>query len=176
MDYKEKVIALLNSQELSKEQKEMLETIFPELKESEDERIRKWLLNFVQGIPDEGLDFHFYNLNKEQVIAWLEKQSEKPKWTEEDSSMQLMLMRDIEQVSFISKEGKDERIMWLNKLDDRFHQNTNDIQKSKWTEEDEENLKSIDIVLFEDKTMPQEKYWDMITWLKSLKQRIKEQQ
>ena len=49
------------------------EIIFPELK-SEDERVRKWLLGFVQGLPDEGLDFHFYNLNKEQVIAWLEKQ------------------------------------------------------------------------------------------------------
>ena len=41
MDYKEKVIALLKSQELSKEQKEKLENIFPELKESEDERIRR---------------------------------------------------------------------------------------------------------------------------------------
>ena len=46
--------------------------IFPELAESEDERIGKWLLDFVQGLPDEGLDFKFYNLNKEQVIAWLE--------------------------------------------------------------------------------------------------------
>lgn len=46
--------------------------IFPELAESEDERIGKWLLDFVQGLPNEGLDFKFYNLNKEQVIAWLE--------------------------------------------------------------------------------------------------------
>lgn len=44
----------------------------PELK-SEDERIRKWLLDFVQGLPDEGLDFRFYNVKKEQVVAWLEK-------------------------------------------------------------------------------------------------------
>lgn len=49
------------------------ETIFPELK-GEDENIRKWLLDFVQGLPDEGLDFHFYGINKEQVVAWLEKQ------------------------------------------------------------------------------------------------------
>ena len=54
----------------------IFEDIFPKLKESEDEKIRKWLLNFVQGLPDEGLDFHFYNLKKEQVIAWLEKQGE----------------------------------------------------------------------------------------------------
>ena len=29
---------------------------FPELAESENEKIRKWLLDFVQGLPDEGLD------------------------------------------------------------------------------------------------------------------------
>ena len=51
-----------------------IDELFPELAESEDEKIRKWLLNFVQGLPDEGLDFKFYNLNKEQVITWLEKQ------------------------------------------------------------------------------------------------------
>ena len=102
----------------------------------------------------------------------IEKQAPKSKWSEEDSSMQLTLMRDIEQVSFISKEGKDERIMWLNKLDDRFRQNTNDIQKSKWTEEDDKNLESIDIILFEYKDLPKENYWKMINWLKSLKQRM----
>ena len=37
MYYKEKVIDLLNSKELTKEQKEKLKEIFPELKESEDE-------------------------------------------------------------------------------------------------------------------------------------------
>ena len=58
------------------DQRYVLESLFPELAESEDEKIRKWLLNFVQGLPDEGLDFHFYNLNKEQIVAWLEKQGE----------------------------------------------------------------------------------------------------
>ena len=85
-------------------------------------------------------------------------------------------MRDIEQVSFISKEGKDERIMWLNKLDDRFHQNTNDIQKSKWTEEDERFLNDVDFTLFQYKDMSKEKYWEIINWLRTIKQRMEEQQ
>lgn len=72
MDYKEKVIALLNSQELSKEQKEMLETIFPELKESEDEQHRKWILEYLyDGFRKSDEQF------KDQfkcAIAWLEKQ------------------------------------------------------------------------------------------------------
>lgn len=60
----------------------ILETLFPELAESEDEKIRKWLLDFVQGLPNEGLAFHCYKPTKEQVIVWLEKQAERktPQW------------------------------------------------------------------------------------------------
>ncbi len=43
---------------------------------------------------------------------------------------------------------------------------------AKWSKEDEENFNDIDILLFEDKNMPKEKYWKMINWIKSLKQRI----
>ena len=71
MDYKEKVIALLNDQELSKEQKEKLENIFPELKEneSEDERIKKAIIRILKGemryVSKEDAD---------RYITWLEKQ------------------------------------------------------------------------------------------------------
>ena len=113
---------------------------------------------------------HYLQSLKER-IAW------KPMWTEEDSSMQLTLMRDIEQVSFISKEGKDERIMWLNKLDDRFHQNTNDIQKSKWSEEDEGMMNHcIGAIHIAGKQVcnsyTAKDKEQMKKWLKSLKQRM----
>lgn len=75
MDYKEKVIALLNSQELSKEQKEKLENIFPELKESEDERIRKGLIKAVSGIL-KGNTLYGTDVTREEALAWLEKQEE----------------------------------------------------------------------------------------------------
>ena len=68
MDYKEKVIALLNNKELSKEQKEKLESIFPELAESENEMIRKGIIMCVKGMPDN--DF------RKKCISWLEKQAE----------------------------------------------------------------------------------------------------
>ena len=144
----------------------LVEYIFPELKESEDERVRKALIRYHQST------LNIDGIKGEDILVWLEKQASKPKWTEEDSSMQLTLIRDIELVSFISKEGKDERIMWLNKLDDRFHQNTNDILKSKWSDEDEELLQhccgavaAADYYTLEDKE-------EMENWLKSLKQRI----
>ena len=69
MDYKEKVIELLKSNDVTDEQKEKLKSIFPELKESEDERIRKALIKFVKsrlaGFPE-----------CDKYIAWLEKQGE----------------------------------------------------------------------------------------------------
>ena len=76
MDYKEKVIALLNSQELSKEQKEKLENIFPELAESEDERIGNFLIDFIKVCAwtdkkDQGWP------SREDCIAWLEKNKRK---------------------------------------------------------------------------------------------------
>ena len=82
MDYKEKVIALLNSQELSKEQKEKLENIFPELKESEDERIRKGLINgFKECLEDcqypKNAVKYWHDLEVDSILAWLEKQGEK---------------------------------------------------------------------------------------------------
>ena len=74
MDYKEKVIALLNSQELSKEQKEKLEEIFPILKESEDERT--WIINYLSNRElNSSIIAEKENLKK--AIAWLEKQIEK---------------------------------------------------------------------------------------------------
>ena len=75
MDYKEKVIAILNSQELSKEQKEKLENIFPELQENKDDRIVKCLLNYFNHVRYNGLDLK--GTDVDEVIAWLEKQGKK---------------------------------------------------------------------------------------------------
>lgn len=72
MDYKEKVIALLNDQELSKEQKEKLENIFPELQENKDDRIVRCLLNYFNHVRYNGLDLKGTDID--EVIAWLEKQ------------------------------------------------------------------------------------------------------
>lgn len=57
---------------------EALEDAFPELKESEDEKIRKELLQFV--------DINTLSIDErhDRWIAWLEKQKQ-PKWSEEDS-------------------------------------------------------------------------------------------
>ena len=73
MDYKEKVIALLNSQELPKVLKEKLEEIFPELKESKDENIRKAIMACCS---DHGHKYQYTGITAQDMLYWLEKQGE----------------------------------------------------------------------------------------------------
>ncbi len=48
----------------------------PELKESEDERIRKALIEIVQDTPENDMIID-YNVYRDETLAWLEKQCEK---------------------------------------------------------------------------------------------------
>ena len=58
----------------------IVEYIFPELKESEDERISKELIDYHRSMTAQADDYVH-----EAWIAWLEKQGEqKPAWSEED--------------------------------------------------------------------------------------------
>ncbi len=47
---------------------------FPELRESEDERIRKWLLECVENLSDG----NFIEVSRQDVLFYLEKQKEQP--------------------------------------------------------------------------------------------------
>lgn len=63
------------------EVKPVLDEIFPELKESEDERIRKELIDFFSDSSDSDT---FRGISPSKIIAWLEKQDKKSEWSEED--------------------------------------------------------------------------------------------
>ena len=66
-------------------EKEALAVLVPELAESEDERIRKWLYDYISNCPND--NFTFYGgVGKDAVLNYLEKQKEqKPaEWSEED--------------------------------------------------------------------------------------------
>ena len=55
--------------------REVLETLIPELAENEDERIRKWLYDFIHNCPNETFEF-YGGVGKKAVLAYLEKQKE----------------------------------------------------------------------------------------------------
>lgn len=64
---------------------QFLENIFPELAESEDERIRKAIVEFFE-LQDDNTTYSF--IPKKDILAWLEKQGkQKPAWGEEDEKM-----------------------------------------------------------------------------------------
>jgi hypothetical protein len=86
MDYKEKLEEAKRLYESANaDQKYVLESLFPELKEPEDEKVRKALIEMVRDRTGDEL-WVDYNVHKEEVLAWLEKQGEqKPiEWDADD--------------------------------------------------------------------------------------------
>lgn len=133
--------------------------------ESEDEKIRKWLLNFVQGIPNDGLDF--YNINKEQMIAWLEKQGEpKQEWSETDENRFQNIIACIEDC-YNEKDAQD-LIRWLKSFKNRVQ------PKQEWSDKDKEMTEE----LIKGCVSAEKAHHFLCTpkevsdWLKSLKDRI----
>ena len=91
---------------------EDLENAFPELKESEDEKIRQWLIDTIQQIPNHSIEWEV--INKEDVLAWLEKQGEKKsEWTPMDEQRVENLL------AIIEGHGYPGEVTFLNSLRDR---------------------------------------------------------
>ena len=111
---------------------QMVEHIFPELKESEDERIKKMLIRHIR--QERG---SLSNNETQMIINWLEKQGgQKPAWREEDESwfkeLELMALSFSNDVSY-RKEFFD----WLKSVKDRVQ------HKVEWNEEDEKIKKEL---------------------------------
>lgn len=102
---------------------EDIENAFPELKENEDESIRNGLIALLKfGLEDGSAIAPGFNVSKEQALAWLKKQGKKQSiWSDGDRTMVFTLMRDVDQMTYISNEGKNERFQWLNSLEDKFN-------------------------------------------------------
>ena len=79
MDYKEKLQEAKRLYEsATADQKYVLESLFPEIRESEDERIRKEIITFIATTPKQ-------RNSHSKWLAWLEKQGEqKSIWHNED--------------------------------------------------------------------------------------------
>ena len=119
--------------------------IFPELKESEDEKIRKAILDYLTIMWGNSQD-DVCGIHVEDAISWLEKQKPinptlKEKDRMDDAFTKMML-----------KESKQ--------------------KPDKWSKEDEEHLKSLDDILLNDRNIGGKVYRKFAMWLQSLKQRM----
>lgn len=104
---------------------EDLEIIFPELKESEDEKIRKELTKFLKNASGGFLDTTIRCKTFGKWAAWLEKQGEKkPTWSDEDDKTYYSLLADIRARQDSSTSTLEayynEQINWLKSLKERL--------------------------------------------------------
>ena len=90
------------------DQRYVLESLFPELKESKDERIRKEIIQYIKDLNKSGY------LYDEEWIAWLEKQAPKPKWSEEDEE-ELEIA-----IETLHEAGQHSSAIWLKSLKKRM--------------------------------------------------------
>jgi len=148
------------------------DVVFPELKESEDEKIRKAIIEFFE-LQDDNTTYSL--VPKKDIITWLEKQGEqKPAelsqsvvtetsdqvWSEEDESNLDLAIYHIRREPY--RESDVEPIVdWLRTLKDRVQPQP----KQEWSEEDSYMLESIvsDFAAGHKSSIGQDK------WLKSLK-------
>lgn len=90
--------------------------IFPELKESEDERIRKELYDFVYITTFRPKELK----KKERFLNWLEKQGEqKPTWREEDEGYMSDVIAFLEDARSCRQNALD-CIEWMKQLKERL--------------------------------------------------------
>ena len=98
---------------------EKLEGCFPELKESEDERIKKMLIRIFKK-ADMGGEIFGECITYKQVIAWLEKQGkQKHDWSKEDENMREAVIDVLVNNTMSGSEGDkvySEEIDWLKSI------------------------------------------------------------
>ena len=120
--------------------------VFPELKEeSEDERIRKEIINYFEHHPN----IIVKRERKSDYIAWLERVGkQRSAWSEEDKEVINLLLELIYEQDKISpripsNEKRKIMLSWLKSLKGRVGCEVNCTTTRKWSEEDEKATNDI---------------------------------
>lgn len=107
--------------------------IFTELADSEDEKIRKALVDYFTAYKEQkecGIKT-FYGIPTDSIIAWLEKQGEKKPWSEDDEYYFNAIISVIKKnQSLLRLEDWD--INWFESIKDRVQTQP----QQEWSEED----------------------------------------
>ena len=97
-------------------------TVFPKLKENEDEKIRKAIYIYLDWLDGGRKDYApkgEYSIR--DMLTWLEKQGEqKPAWSEEDEMNLRRLMLYLSCREKITSEVKSKYMDWLKSLKERY--------------------------------------------------------
>ena len=134
------------------DQKYVLERLFPELKESEDEKIRKELLDFCKNRAEYYPNDPKYK-NISAWIAWLEKKGEQKltEWSEIDKANledSIYFVKEFRRSNLCDNESRLQNsrtcIEWLASLKDRVLPQP----KQGWSEEDKKYLNNLYRIIY----------------------------
>lgn len=150
---------------------EDLENTFPELKESEDERIRKELLNAFQESED-SLYMVLTPHRRESFIAWLEKQGEQ-KETLCDKCKKTQPSHSCQDITELGRCAVEHEQKSADKIEPKFHEGD-------WNEDDEymldETIQHLEELIRIDEVehcgWNVQYYQRDIDWLKAIKLRM----
>ena len=117
--------------------------IFPELKEDDDEKIKKDLIQWVDEFPDTIWRGHYKN----DIIAWLEKQGDKDKLIQELGEYKVKYTQEVLEKHITSMSNKDDErlrkntISFLKEFADLGYENA--VECIDWLEKQGEDKKEI---------------------------------
>lgn len=124
MDYKEKLKLAKEALDSGSYDKETIEYIFPELKESDNKKVRIKLIEFFKGyFPDKEW---WGNITQRDILTWFENHDEQKSWSKEDE-MQLDAA-----IHLVSNTGHIETANWLKSFKNRVP------SQSTWKPSDEQ--------------------------------------
>jgi len=140
---------------ISEDLVEVLHQQFPELKESEDERIRRTLIHIVKGACDKyGIKYKGDEITEEKLLAYLEKQKDF------QFGYPGIYFYDGEKLHFQGNPAMEEK--------------QKEQKPAEWSEEDEKNWNAyIERLKSEFNKTPNVVLWDDINWLEALHERFK---
>jgi hypothetical protein len=148
---------------------ELCERLFPELREGEDDKIRKTLTHIVKGACGKyGIKYRGDEIGQEELLAYLEKQKEqKPVEIHIDNPNVQKVDPDVKvTTSDSSADGKELLYVSNKSYDIGFRDGVASVKPAEWSEEDEKMLHQVLRCL--DPTLPRAKREEIELWLKSL--------
>lgn len=104
--------------------REAIETLLPELKESEYERIRREIIDLVEYTRGRRIGYNGH-ISQDEMVAWLEKQGEQKsvefKWSADDKNKLLIIEQILNCANLlISSQELTEIKNWLKSLKQRI--------------------------------------------------------
>ena len=149
-----------------------LEEIFPELGESEDERIRKALVRFHKSTID--VD----GIKGEEIVAWLEKQGQETSWKPSKGQINALehFVRSIGESGYASPYDNNTKLL-VSLLHDLEKLEKQGEKKPTWSVEDKKRIDRICDFVWKNRKGDTDEIYQQeqdVNWLKSLKERIGE--